>query len=339
MQVVPFCKEEWQSQVGSGLVAYDAELDEKDKWGSYPRLREIKKAHKAMFDDIQGEFCQLELQRDGPTDAQTLACMQSLLQGNSMDWKFAAYLCVVRGTADRGATTLYRRLMDSELEVRAVSRWMVPCACICTSGSCIARGALASICTAGRCTSKGMSCQSQSILVPICPLRVGRPAMQLVETMEEGPAQPQRSPLFKMFLLRDKGGQHKRRPSCVTRHLDVCWDPISATGRVLMSSFAPPYGVASLLGEDLFKVVLFSDSSDRTLTLSSDTLRKTVKKHQRMAGYCPPKLSTADGKPPQIKKLGLVLHGMRTKGGRRLANRLQGGWQELNMYYNHENPA
>ncbi len=71
--------------MGSGLAANDAELEEKDKWGSYPRLWDIKKAHKAMFDDLQGEFCQLELQRDGPTDAQTLACMRSLLQGTSME--------------------------------------------------------------------------------------------------------------------------------------------------------------------------------------------------------------------------------------------------------------
>ena len=163
--------------------------------------------------------------------------------------------------------------------------------------------------------------------------------MQLVETMEEGPTQPQRSLLFKMFLLRDKGGQHKGRPSCVTRHIDVCWDPITAIARVLLASFAAPRSIASLLGENLYKVVLFSDSSDRTLSMSPDTLRKTVKKHQRMAGYCPPKLSTADGKPPKIKKLGLVLHGMRTKGGRRLANRLQGGWQELALYFNHETPG
>ena len=53
LQVVPLCREEWESQVGSGLADSDAELDEKEKWGSYPRLRDIKKAHKAMFDDIQ----------------------------------------------------------------------------------------------------------------------------------------------------------------------------------------------------------------------------------------------------------------------------------------------
>ena len=160
--------------------------------------------------------------------------------------------------------------------------------------------------------------------------------MQVVETLKEGPARPHRSPLFKMFLLRDKGGQHRKRASCVTRHLDVCWDPISATGRVLMRSFAPPGGVAALLWEDLFKVVLFSDSSDRTLSMSSNTLWKTVKQHQRLAGYCPPKLSTADGKPPKIKKRGLVLHGMRTTGGGSLANRLT--TQELSLYYNHDNP-
>ena len=130
MQVIPFCKEEWQSQVGSQLAAGDAELEEKEKWGSYPRLREIKEAHKAYYDDIRGEFCQLELQRDGPTDRETLACMRSLLQVDSMDWKIAAYLCVVRATADRGATTLHRRLMDSELEVRAVSHSMAWALCL-----------------------------------------------------------------------------------------------------------------------------------------------------------------------------------------------------------------
>ena len=146
--------------MGSGLADSDAELDEKEKWGSYPRLREIKKAHKAMFDDIQGEFCQLELQRDGPTDAQTLACMQSLLQGNSMDRKCAAYLCVVRATAERGGTTLYRRLMDSELEVRAVSYWTPPLPLHLHSRQLIQQGGLASASAQQAAASESYCCKS-----------------------------------------------------------------------------------------------------------------------------------------------------------------------------------
>ncbi len=218
--------------------------------------------------------------------------------------------------------------MDSELMVRSASHLDGALPLHLHSKQLYQQGAPAPASAQQTDTSKGHSC------APTCPLRLGNPVMQLMETLEERPTQPHRSLQLKMFLLRDKGGQHKRRPSCVTRHLDVCWDPISAIGRVLLASYR---SIASLLGEDLYKVVLFSDSSDRTLSMSSDTMRRTVKKHHRKTGCCPPKLSTPDGKPAKIKKLGLVLHGMRTKAGRRLANRLAA--QELALYYNHKTPG
>ena len=79
----------------------------------------------AAVEEQKGKYSQLELQRVAPTDAQMLACLESMLLGSVMHTKHPAYLVVVHATGDRAVITLHRRVADAELEVR-VSEGLAP---------------------------------------------------------------------------------------------------------------------------------------------------------------------------------------------------------------------
>ena len=117
MQVVPFCREECRSQVALGLLKDDPSLsDNKINWGDFPKLSVIKDIHTQAMAETTKELSQTQLAKQGTTDAQVLAALRGvrLVDPDSVQ---AAFLCTVRGTADRAKVTVGRKLMDTAIGV------------------------------------------------------------------------------------------------------------------------------------------------------------------------------------------------------------------------------
>lgn len=60
VQVIPFCKEEWKSQVAQDLLPMDETLWAVD-WGTYPQLKAIRKLHTEAYQKTVNTLSQTEL--------------------------------------------------------------------------------------------------------------------------------------------------------------------------------------------------------------------------------------------------------------------------------------
>ena len=99
-----------------GWLADDRVLREEKDWGKYDSLWPIRKRHAAVMDSTLDSLSMSQLVKVGPTDEEIRAALMRC-QLEQPDSARAAYLCVIRATADRATVTKDRKLMETSVWV------------------------------------------------------------------------------------------------------------------------------------------------------------------------------------------------------------------------------